>query len=830
LENRITAKRQDIVKLSINRDKLKSKRAEYDVQINSLNNSRVSAEESNKTARVELEKTQSRVRDTEIQLTAAKSRKADLEMSLEKFQKEYSQKGSQLRSLAKSLSEKEAEFARLNAQSEVLKQAEHTFAGYSGGAKTLLEDFNARQVDGAKGVLGEILKVPKEYEIAVGAALGEYIDGIVLQGYEDISEALSILEQKSENGALIPLGNLYPAAIKKNYGNQDGVIARASELVQVSKELNPVVEILLADTWVVEDREAAEKLLSTIRSDRDFRDNLSVKVVTRTGEVFYATGQIRTSSGSAPVSMSRPRRLKDLREKVDKLESQVTDIQKQVEEVEVEIGSARAEEIQLVKQLHHETTELEAASAAHNQEILAFDRVNRELLWREEQIQAFKEHIDTYQAKIKQTAGELELLNGQILEVQEEAEAQSEKLTSLPIDNLQADLSHWGTRLEILKQGLRTAQARRTEREQLHSAAKTRRGSIEKNILEIQGHRAELESHVENLMQNSHKIAGDIEASAASISPSETALEEIEDKLSEILRLESRERVLTSQAEQSFTQARINQIRKQEALDGLRRQIEADFGLVAFEYHDDVSGPTPLPLEGIVEDLPLREELHPDLEVSLKRQRALTRRIGPINPEAQAEYQDVSDRYEFLSSQVNDLQEASEGVQRVIAELDEIMQREFCNTFDAVAEEFRQIFGRLFGGGSAKLILTDPDDLTNTGIDIEARLPGRREQGLSLLSGGERSLTAVALVFSLLRVSPTPFCVLDEVDAMLDEANVGRFRELLRELSDTTQFIMITHNRATVQVADIIYGVTMGHDSTSKILSLKVDELEKVIK
>jgi len=265
-------------------------------------------------------------------------------------------------------------------------------------------------------------------------------------------------------------------------------------------------------------------------------------------------------------------------------------------------------------------------------------------------------------------------------------------------------------------------------------------------------------------------------------------------------------------------------------LDGLRRQIEADFGLVAFEYHDDVSGPTPLPLEGIVEDLPLREELHPDLEVSLKRQRALTRRIGPINPEAQAEYQDVSDRYEFLSSQVNDLQEASEDVQRVIAELDEIMQREFCNTFDAVAEEFRQIFGRLFGGGSAKLILTDPDDLTNTGIDIEARLPGRREQGLSLLSGGERSLTAVALVFSLLRVSPTPFCVLDEVDAMLDEANVGRFRELLRELSDTTQFIMITHNRATVQVADIIYGVTMGPDSTSKILSLKVDELEKVIK
>jgi chromosome segregation protein len=287
--------------------------------------------------------------------------------------------------------------------------------------------------------------------------------------------------------------------------------------------------------------------------------------------------------------------------------------------------------------------------------------------------------------------------------------------------------------------------------------------------------------------------------------------------------------MVISQAEQNFSQARITQVRKQESLDGLRRQIEADFGLVAFEYREDVSGPTPLPIDGFVENLPMREELSPEIESSLQAQRALLRRIGPINPEAQIEYQEIAERYEFLSSQVADLQGASEDVKRVIAELDEIMQREFCNTFDAVADEFHQIFGRLFGGGTARLILTDPDDLTSTGIDIEARLPGRREQGLSLLSGGERSLTAVALVFSLLRVSPTPFCVLDEVDAMLDEANVGRFRELLRELSKTTQFIMITHNRATVQVADIIYGVTMGRDSTSQILSLKVDELEKVI-
>jgi chromosome segregation protein len=156
-----------------------------------------------------------------------------------------------------------------------------------------------------------------------------------------------------------------------------------------------------------------------------------------------------------------------------------------------------------------------------------------------------------------------------------------------------------------------------------------------------------------------------------------------------------------------------------------------------------------------------------------------------------------------------------------------LTRREFQRTFEAVAEQFHLIFHRLFGGGAARLVLTDPENLTETGIDIEARLPGRREQGLSLLSGGERSLTAIALVFSLLKVSPTPVCVMDEVDAMLDEANVGRFRDLLQELSKETQFIIITHNRNTVQAADVIYGVTMGRDSASQIISLKLDEISE---
>jgi chromosome segregation protein len=231
----------------------------------------------------------------------------------------------------------------------------------------------------------------------------------------------------------------------------------------------------------------------------------------------------------------------------------------------------------------------------------------------------------------------------------------------------------------------------------------------------------------------------------------------------------------------------------------------------------------------MVEELPRVTKLSPEMEENLKRQRAQLRRIGPVNPEAQAEYLEVKERFAFLNNQVADLEKAEIDVRKVIGELDELMQREFRKTFDAVAEEFKSIFTRLFGGGSAHLVLTDPGDLTDTGIDIEARLPGRRTQGLSLLSGGERSLTAVSLVFALLKVSPTPFCVLDEVDAMLDEANVGRFRDLLRELSTNTQFVVVTHNRNTVQVADVIYGITMGRDSASQTISLKLDEVDQVV-
>jgi chromosome segregation protein len=354
-------------------------------------------------------------------------------------------------------------------------------------------------------------------------------------------------------------------------------------------------------------------------------------------------------------------------------------------------------------------------------------------------------------------------------------------------------------------------------------------GSIERRLLEIKDALEALEEQKIRERELEEETGNRIKEMQVLIDPAEAELRLLENEQMEVQRQDASARQALSLSEHLYAQTRINLARRQEGLQALRRRIEDDFGLVAFEYVEQVSGPTPLPLDGMVEQLPRVNELSPDLEETIKRQRAQLRRMGAINPEAQAEYKEVKARYEFLTEQVADLQAAESDIHKVIHELDEMMEREFRKTFDAVAVEFRQSFSRLFGGGAARLVLTDPDEVTDTGIDIEARLPGRRTQGLSLLSGGERSLTATALIFALLKVSPTPFCVLDEVDAMLDEVNVGRFRDLLHELSQKTQFVIITHNRNTVEAADVIYGVTMGRDSTSQVLGLKLEEIAQVV-
>jgi chromosome segregation protein len=401
----------------------------------------------------------------------------------------------------------------------------------------------------------------------------------------------------------------------------------------------------------------------------------------------------------------------------------------------------------------------------------------------------------------------------------------SEQLGGMDLMEAQAQGSYWGTRVAVVERAIEDALARKEERTREAAKFDTRNFELTARLQEAESSLNNLETGKISLREREMSLHTQIEELRVKIDPAEKDLESAEQEEARLQESEANAQRALATAERLAGQQQLEQLRKQEGLDNLRQRITDDFGLVMFEYAADISGPVPLPFEGMVEELPVVTEVSPELESQLSHNRLQLRRMGPINPEAKQEFDTESERYSFMRTQVDDLRKAEADIRQVIAELDELTRREFSKTFDAVDKQFRAMFTRLFGGGSARLSLTDPDNLVETGIEIEARLPGRREQGLALLSGGERSLTAVALVFALLKVSPTPVCVMDEVDAMLDEANVGRFRDLLQELSKETQFIIITHNRNTVQAADIIYGITMGRDSASQIISLRLDQV-----
>ncbi len=779
----------------------------------------------------DLQAAQNHLKSNESAWKDAQTARKSAEEALQTQRKRSTENETRRRELLEKRSGLVAEMARKKAQLDVLEQAESGLSGYAEGARILIQAARQSRLKGARGALSGFLEMPAELEVAIAAVLGEYIDAVLFEPGANYEEALSLLEGQSGRAVLLPINDLRPHNGSdhkgKAYQFNEDVLGLAADLVHAPQELRPAIDLLLGQVWVVKDRNAAKALVRSLRSSQE-PGTLS-KVVTLRGEVFHTSGPIQAGLEGKPGTLSRPRQRRELSQNLDSLENGLKEMDEQLrrfEQVRIELQREAERNSQEVQKTHKQE---DAARSAYSQQELSVEKLDRQLQWQREQRQRSDQEIRKGSLEIVQISADLNGMEQEMSISRETLRQLNSTLAGLTLDEAQTRSAHWETRLAYSQKALKDAEQRCHDRRAGFDRLRQNQTSLRTRQEEIRLGQVKLEEDKGKFHLQESQVNGQIETLRLKIEPAEQELETAEQDQAGLQSIETEKRQILSAAEHRHAQARINLSKRQETLDSLQRRIEDDFGLVAFEYTEETSGPTPLPLEGMVEQLPFVRELKPDLEENIRRQRGQLRRIGPINPEAQAEYQEVKTRFEFLNNQVVDLKKAQEDIKQVVAELDLLMEREFRKTFDAVSHEFRQIFTRLFGGGSAHLVLTDPEDMTDTGIDIEARLPGRRAQGLSLLSGGERSLTACALVFALLKVSPTPFCLLDEVDAMLDEANVGRFRELLQELSQNTQFIVVTHNRNTVQAADVIYGVTMGADSCSQVLSLKLDEIGKVV-
>ena len=761
-----------------------------------------------------------RQREAEEAVRRARAAREDAEAALARQRETIAQAEAERAESLEALNVTRARLTGLEAQLQVLEQAEAALSGYASGTQVVLKSAQRGDVRGARGALSSHLQVPAELETAIAAALGEFLDAVVLQEDEAVEAALEALLASSARGALLPLTNLAAAdPLKATAG--DGVIGVASALVEAPPELRPAVDLLLGQTVVVEDRAAARRWLAA--------QPQGARAVTLRGEVFVARGPVLTGAPGAASTLSRPRQRKELQAEIRAARAEMEKQQAELDRLERRLSDLRGEQQQAESRLDETGRELALAERSRREAELEQAQAQRQLDWQRKQQDDLQAALQAGEAEAQRMQAELVDLEAKLAQAESELRTLRAAVSAISLEEDQLQVSHWNTQVLVAQQALDHAREREVERRQAQAQERAAHQALQARIASLQGEVTRLEEEKENLRQGEMDVLSKVEVLQALIEPAEAELASAETRQEELLAEESRLRKQLSAADQRHSRAELTLARKQEALDRWRERIEGDFGLVSLTYSDSVSGPTPLPLGDFVEQLPTVEELPAGMGDTIKQMRAQLRRIGAVNPEAQQEYQEVSERYNFITSQVEDLHRAQADIREVIAELDALMEREFKTTFDAVAKEFRQIFTRLFGGGSAQLVLTNPDDMTDTGIEIEARLPGRRTQGLSLLSGGERSLTATALVFALLKVSPTPFCVLDEVDAMLDEANVGRFRDLLLELSENTQFIVITHNRNTVQAADVIYGITMGRDSASQVISLKLDEVAEVV-
>ena len=715
---------------------------------------------------------------------------------------------------------------RLQDRLDLLTRLQEEGEGYAAGVRALLQAGQAQGLPlpqgvkkiGIVGPVAECLRVPARLERAVEAALGSRLQDLVVERWADAAAAIGWLQREGAGRAtFLPLDSLRPPeAITPPQGR--GMLGRASDLVEADERLRPAVQLLLGRTLIVEDLPTAQRVFGQLEASA-----APWQIVTLGGEIVHGDGRISGGSGGTGSVLARERERRELPARVQAAARAVEQAQAALEQAEGETASCQTALQETDAGIRAGATALETARAAQAETQRPLDLARQRATWhRNLAAQAAAELARLHEKTVTLAAGRELVLKqeeehrAELAEAQQALAALDATAQQTELAALQADLSlHEGQR-EGLKAVLAGQQETLTQiAEQIQARAA--------QAAALSDQQTALKAQITAQLADAERLTAQVQEMAARIEPAEAALEQWGE---EQAGLESQERTLQMRLRQE--EARANQAlltvqRRQDELEALHREIESDLGPVEVAGSESLTflqPPLPLPLP--TEKLPLVQELPQGVDGDIRRLRGQLRRLGSVNPDAPAEYETALERHRFLTTQSADLEQGAESLGEVIAELDRLMEQEFERTFVAIAEQFKAYFTTLFGGGTARLELTDPEDLTRTGVEIVARPPGRRAQSLALLSGGERSLTAIALIFAILKVSPTPFCVLDEVDAMLDEANVGRFRTLLKELAETTQFVVITHNRGTIEAADTIYGVSMGADSVSQVVSLKL--------
>ncbi|MBE2223035.1 MAG: chromosome segregation protein SMC [Anaerolineae bacterium] len=702
----------------------------------------------------------------------------------------------------KALNKHRQDLARLEARADMLDQMRQKESKVQGSARSL-------------GQLAALITIPEAHEAALSAALANRLSAILLP---DETNLWQLLQDNPEQAlTAVSLDTIRPAT-KPTLPAHKAIIGWANELVTGNPIVKPLVDWLLGQILLVEDAQTAFQLAQELPA--------GCLAVTPDGFLAHAGGLVAQNGRSSQNSvLAREAAWREANEESSRQKAELETFEANLAEKQAKTDALQKESDRLQNEENRLTRLINESGQRLSQAQRDLDRVEQQQTYLKRQEENKRQETERLESRIQTVSASLETQRQAETTLAEELETARTSLEALPVAEaqqqrqaLQQQIGAASTivagRQAVVDSRRATLQQVERQRQRLQERLNTLRRQQQDSSL------TEEEATLKGLQSELTRLDEALKPLQEELAQSRREMAQLEDDTADINKF-------THERETQYTQAKIALSQRETAVDGLQDRIKADLGIVALSYDDDQTGATPLPISEVVEQLPSVDELPSDIEDTIQNYRGQMQRMGAINPDAPEEYEEVAERHDFLTQQIEDLTLTDTQLREVIAELDDLTSRAFGETVDKVNIIFGETFTQLFGGGSARLLLTDPDDLTISGVDIIATLPNRREQGLGLLSGGERSLTAAALIFSLLKVSPTPFCIMDEVDAALDEANVNRFRDLLRELSLKSQFIVITHNRGTVQAAQTIYGISMGDDSASQMISIKPEDYIK---
>ncbi len=723
------------------------------------------------------------------------------------IEQKVGQKREKLAQTDQKLRDTQTSFHQEKSKLEALVNIAERYDGYGGSVKKVMEQ--KANVKGIVGVVADIITVEEKYETAIETALGGNIQNIVTDDEETAKKMIRFLkDNKAGRATFLPLTSITKPQEFKNPEalKEPGAIGMADELVHTDKKYRNVAKAMLGRIMVVDNVDNAVKIA------RKF--DYGIRMVTIEGELLVPGGAI---SGGAFKNNSnllgRRREIEELEKNIKKLEEAITSLNQEIEDTKTERNKLRMD-------LERLKMDIQRKSIEQNTARISISQVKERLAEEEQSFESMKQ--------------EQKEIEAQILEIHKGKEAILAELNSSEEleKNTQKQILEFQKQLEEKRMEESTVAGRVTEwelkLERMMQTQKFHQSNVDRIEGEKERYVKELEEIEEALAQN----VLDVESKEANIQQIRETIEASYDAEanSQIKLKEDMERKeLLSGKQKSFFQTREELSERMNALDKevyrltaqkerLEESIESQINYMWEEYEITLKDAASIRDESMT-DLPAMKKAISGIKDDIKK-------LGNVNVNAIEEYKSLMERYTFLKTQHDDLVEAEKTLEGIIAELDAAMRKQFTEKFAEIAKEFDKVFKELFGGGKGTLELMEEEDLLEAGIRIIAQPPGKKLQNMMQLSGGEKALTAIALLFAIQNLKPSPFCLLDEIEAALDESNVGRYAKYLHKLTKHTQFIVITHRRGTMESADRLYGITMQEKGVSTLVSVNLIDKE----